>query len=141
MAQVSVHALWGNLLFLFGVLRFLTYTFLFLRPPTASVLPSRPPTEALAAFCLIAGGVIFMLSSEEIVFAAMRAEVADVMLFLNLTATAVSMFMTWILVLMAIKGASRDARWLRQLPTLCTGWAYRRMAVASQRSVKSLAHA
>lgn len=103
-----MHSLWGYLLLLFGVFRFFTYAFLFLRPPTVSFLPSRPPTEALASFCLLAGGIIFILSSEEIVYAALRNEVADVMLFLNLTTSGVTISMSWIVALMALKGwASR----------------------------------
>ncbi|KAI3185021.1 hypothetical protein DTO027I6_9876 [Penicillium roqueforti] len=41
--------------------RILTYLLLFIKPPTSN-LPARPPTEIIAAFCLISGGVNFMLS-------------------------------------------------------------------------------
>lgn len=68
---VAIHSLWGILLAGFGVLRCMTYAFLWLRPP-ASVLPSRPPTEALAAVSLSCGGMVFILSTEQVVFAAMR---------------------------------------------------------------------
>ena len=72
---VRVHELWGNMLLAFSVLRCMTYIFLWLRPPTAqkSVLPSRPPTEALAALFLACGGLIFISSTEQIEFAAMRS--------------------------------------------------------------------
>jgi Protein YTP1-like, C-terminal/Domain of unknown function (DUF2427) len=71
---IQVHALWGNLLVAAAVMRCLTYLFLWLKPPTAerSVLPSRPPTEALAAFALVCGGLVFIASTEQIVFASMR---------------------------------------------------------------------
>lgn len=46
--QVQIHQLWGNLLVAFAVLRCFTYFFLWLGPPR-SILPSRPPTEALAS--------------------------------------------------------------------------------------------
>ena len=62
---MQIHALWGNALALGGVLRIMTYAFLWLRPPT-SVLPSRPPTEALVAFALTFAGVVFILSMEEV---------------------------------------------------------------------------
>jgi hypothetical protein len=72
---VQVHSLWGNLLAAFAALRIATYVFLWLRPPTAerSVLPSRPPTEALASFFLACGGLTFIASTEQIEFAAMRS--------------------------------------------------------------------
>ncbi|KAG6887273.1 hypothetical protein C0992_013034, partial [Termitomyces sp. T32_za158] len=69
--QVQIHTLWGNLLVSFSVLRCFTYFFLWLRPPK-SVLPSRPPTEALGSFFLACGGLVFMFSTEEVTIAAMR---------------------------------------------------------------------
>jgi len=75
---VEIHALWGYLLALFALFRFLTYFFLYLRPP-ASILPSRPPTEALASLFLTCGGVVFVFSTEQITFAAMRHQADDVM--------------------------------------------------------------
>jgi hypothetical protein len=69
--QVEIHKLWGNLLVGFSVLRCLTYFFLWLGPPK-SILPSRPPTEALGSFFLACGGMVFMFSTEEVTIAAMR---------------------------------------------------------------------
>ena len=69
--KVQIHALWGNLLVGFSVMRCLTYFFLWLGPPR-STLPSRPPTEALASFFLTCAGLMFMLSTEELLLAAMR---------------------------------------------------------------------
>lgn len=69
--QVQIHALWGNLLTGFAVMRCLTYFFLWLGPPR-SILPSRPPTEAVASFFLACGGLVFMFSTEEVTIAAMR---------------------------------------------------------------------
>jgi hypothetical protein len=69
--QVQIHALWGNLLLAFAVLRCLTYFFLWVAPPR-STLPSRPPTEALGSFLLTCGGLSFIFSTEEITIAAMR---------------------------------------------------------------------
>ncbi|KAI5480793.1 integral membrane protein [Pseudohyphozyma bogoriensis] len=101
--QVDIHALWGLLLGGFAAFRFLTYFFLYLRPP-ASILPSRPPTEALAAFCLTCGGVVFILSTEQITFAAMRHQFDDMMAFLNVTVALVCIWFTWTLALFAVKG-------------------------------------
>ncbi|GAA5821413.1 hypothetical protein JCM3770_003511 [Rhodotorula araucariae] len=108
--QVEVHALWGNLLAAFAIFRFLTYFFLYLRPP-ASILPSRPPTEALASLCLTCGGVVFILSTEQVTFAAMRHQADDVMAFLCLTVAAVCAWFLWTATLFGIKGwaISRNA--------------------------------
>lgn len=61
MTATMVHKQWGTLLLWSSVARVLTYVLFYLRPPT-SVLPSRPPTELLSSFGLIAGGLIFMAS-------------------------------------------------------------------------------
>lgn len=61
MVSSMVHRQWGNLLTGASVARGATYLLTWLRPPR-SVYPSRPPTELLAAFGLIAGGIIFMAS-------------------------------------------------------------------------------
>ncbi|KAK4053903.1 hypothetical protein OIO90_003740 [Microbotryomycetes sp. JL221] len=105
--QVDVHALWGLFLGLFGVFRCLTYFFLFLRPP-ASVLPSRPPTEALASMFLTCGGVVFILSTEQVTLAAMRHQFDDIMMFLNGTVSLVSIAFCWLMALFAIKGWALD---------------------------------
>lgn len=61
MISSMVHKQWGNLLLGASLSRGLTYFLIYLRPPT-SIFPSRPPTELLSAFGLIAGGIIFMAS-------------------------------------------------------------------------------
>ncbi len=61
MVSTMVHKQWGNLLGAASVARLLTYTIMYLKPPT-STWPSRPPTELLSSFCLISGGMLFMAS-------------------------------------------------------------------------------
>jgi len=56
-----LHKQWGQLLTAAAFSRGLSYVLMYLRPP-ASVLPSRPPTELLAAFGLLSGGLLFMAS-------------------------------------------------------------------------------
>lgn len=65
MISAMVHQQWGNLLAAASCARGLTYVILYLKPPK-SILPSRPPTELLTAFGLIAGGTIFMASVSEL---------------------------------------------------------------------------
>lgn len=102
--EVQIHMLWGQLLAGFALLRCLTYFLLWLRPPSASVLPSRPPTEALAAFSLCCGGLVFMLSSEEVSFAAMRSGYGDFMAILNVAVAVVALLFCWTTGLMMLKG-------------------------------------
>ena len=67
-------------------------------------MPSRPPTELLTSFGWAAGGIVFMLSVEEISFAAMRAGYDDMMAFLNVTVALTSLVFCWETVVMAVKG-------------------------------------
>ncbi|KAK5086799.1 hypothetical protein LTS08_007212 [Lithohypha guttulata] len=66
MVASMVHKQWGTLLSGFAVCRALTYVLTYLSPPK-SIYPSRPPTELATSFCLLSGGLIFMLSTHDIV--------------------------------------------------------------------------
>ncbi|KDN37764.1 hypothetical protein RSAG8_09919, partial [Rhizoctonia solani AG-8 WAC10335] len=101
--QVKIHELWGNLLVAFAVMRCLTYFFVWLRP-ARSILPSRPPTEAIASFFLTAGGLAFISSSEPITFAAMRSGRDDIMMFLNAIIALVSLAYAINLSVLTLKG-------------------------------------
>ncbi|KAG5648675.1 hypothetical protein DXG03_000021 [Asterophora parasitica] len=101
--QVQIHALWGNLLVAFAVLRCFTYFFLWLGPPK-SILPSRPPTEALGSFFLACGGLVFMFSTEEVTIAAMRRGRDDVMMFLNVAVASTCFAFCWTLLIVGFKG-------------------------------------
>ncbi|TFK43381.1 hypothetical protein BDQ12DRAFT_674879 [Crucibulum laeve] len=101
--QVQIHSLWGNLLVAFSVLRCMTYFFLWLGPPQ-SILPSRPPTEALGSFFLACGGLVFMFSTEEVTIAAMRRGRDDVMMFLNVAVAITCFAFCWTLCVVGFKG-------------------------------------
>lgn len=66
MVSTTVHKQWGTLLVGFALARAVTYLLLFLSPP-ASIFPARPPSEIIAAFCLISGGLIFMASTKDVI--------------------------------------------------------------------------
>ncbi|WVO14412.1 hypothetical protein L204_102045 [Cryptococcus depauperatus] len=102
--QVQIHSLWGILLAGGSLFRCLTYFFLYVSSPIHSSLPSRPPTEILTSFGWAAGGIVFMLSNEEIVWSAMRAGWDDMMAFLNFTIALVCFVFCWCVVIMAVKG-------------------------------------
>jgi len=101
--QVQIHALWGYFLVAFSVLRCFTYFFVWLGPPR-SILPSRPPTEALGSFFLACGGLTFILSSEEVTLAAMRSGRDDVMMFLNFAVALTCFAFCWTFCIIAFKG-------------------------------------
>ncbi|KIL68162.1 hypothetical protein M378DRAFT_1063721 [Amanita muscaria Koide BX008] len=101
--EVQIHQLWGNLLVAFSVLRCFTYFFLWVAPPK-SVLPSRPPTEALGSFFLACGGLVFMLSTEEVSIAAMRRGRDDVMMFLNVAVAMTCFAFCWTICMVGFKG-------------------------------------
>lgn len=61
MVSTMLHSLWGSLLMAAAFARLATYLLLYLSPPR-SIFPGRPPTELLAAFCFMAGGLLFMCS-------------------------------------------------------------------------------
>jgi hypothetical protein len=61
MLSTMVHKQWGYLLAGFSIFRLATYFLLYLDPPS-SYLPTRPVTELLASFCLICGGLVFMVA-------------------------------------------------------------------------------
>ena len=105
--EVQIHILWGLMLAVFSVMRIVTYIILWLRPPT-SILPSRPPSEAIASFALALGGLLFMLSNEEVSFAAMRSGYGDFMAILNVSVSLVGLIFCWAFCIMVIKAwASR----------------------------------
>lgn len=71
MLSTMIHTQWGMMLAAFSVARIFTYIILCLNPPK-SLLPYRPPTEVIASFCLMGGGLVFMLSTRDVVQAMMH---------------------------------------------------------------------
>ncbi|KAL4990342.1 hypothetical protein BDW68DRAFT_154554 [Aspergillus falconensis] len=101
MVSSMVHKSWGNMLIGFALARGVTYVLMYLKPPT-SYLPSRPPTEIVASFCLVSGGLIFMLSTRNVVEALEYYEL-DAMFATSIALGLTAFIMAWEIVLIAIK--------------------------------------
>ncbi|RGP71831.1 hypothetical protein FLONG3_6945 [Fusarium longipes] len=102
MMSSMIHKQWGNLLLGASLARGLTYFLMFLKPPK-SIFPSRPPTELLASFGLISGGIVFMASSTDTVNGMVHYEL-DAMFMYTVTMGLVGLLMAWIVIVLAIKG-------------------------------------
>lgn len=102
MLSTMVHSQWGTMFMGFALCRALTYITLYIRPPV-SYLPSRPPTEVITAFCLIAGGITFMISNKDTV-AALESYKLDAMFVFTVTMGLVALLMAWTVVVVALKG-------------------------------------
>ncbi|KAG5982910.1 hypothetical protein E4U55_001145 [Claviceps digitariae] len=100
--STMLHRQWGYLLMGASLARGLTYLLLYLQPP-ASVLPSRPPTELLVSFGLIAGGLIFMASSSDTINGMIHYEI-DATVMYTVTVGVAELLMAWQMIVLAIKG-------------------------------------
>lgn len=103
----KLHAVWGAYFACVALARGVTYITLYLKPPTE--LPSRPPSELVASFCLATGGLLFMLSAPDIVDAMVANNVHVMATFVaasGLCATALG----WEVVVFALKGGEVKRR-------------------------------
>lgn len=102
MLSTMVHGQWGTMFMGFSLARGLTYITLYIAPPT-SFLPSRPPTEIITAFCLISGGITFVLSNKDTI-AVLEDYELDAMFVFTVTMGLTALLMAWTTVVSAIKG-------------------------------------
>ncbi|USP73230.1 hypothetical protein yc1106_00504 [Curvularia clavata] len=102
MVSTMIHTQWGSMFMGFALARALTYITLYISPPT-SFLPSRPPTEIVTAFCLISGGITFMVSNKDTV-AALESYNLDAMFIFTVVMGLTALLMAWTTVVIAIKG-------------------------------------
>ena len=98
----TVHTMWGNLFAAGAVFRMMTYVLHYLRPPV-SYLPGRPPSELVAGFCLIAGGLMFMNSARDITDV-LEGSGADAMVAFTVTMGFTALICAGVVSCMAIKG-------------------------------------
>lgn len=101
MVSTMLHAQWGMLFTGFAMARSVTYIMLYLKPPT-SHHPSRPPSEIVAAFCLTAGGILFMNSARDVVVT-IESNGLDAMTIFTLTIGLTGVILAWELVCYTIK--------------------------------------
>ncbi|KAF3906309.1 hypothetical protein ABW20_dc0103321 [Dactylellina cionopaga] len=120
MLGTMLHKQWGLLLSGAAVFRLGTFLLLFLKPPT-SYFPSRPFTEPLSAFALMAGGIVFILSNSETVnsFNAMNV---DGMFAFTLAIGVTALLMSYQTLVIALKG-----------------WAVKREAAKSNKQIFTVA--
>jgi hypothetical protein len=102
MVSTMIHSQWGGMFMGFALARGLTYITLYISPPT-SFLPSRPPTEVITSFCLIAGGITFIVSNKDTV-AVLEGYNLDAMFTFTVSMGLTALLMAWTTVVIAIKG-------------------------------------
>jgi len=102
MVSTMVHAQWGNLLVGFSLARGVTYIITYISPPT-SVFASRPPSELISSFCLIAGGLLFMASTKDIIHI-MEVNKLNAMFLFTVTMGFTVFLMAWEIIVLALKG-------------------------------------
>ncbi|KAI5283530.1 hypothetical protein KEM54_002062 [Ascosphaera aggregata] len=101
MLSTMIHTQWGMMLAAFSVARIFTYIILCLNTPK-SLLPYRPPTELIAGFCLMGGGLVFMLSTRDVVEAMVYYGLNGMFVFT--VAMGVTAFtMAWVILCISVK--------------------------------------
>jgi hypothetical protein len=99
--STQIHFMWGLLLASAAICRFVTYLTLYRNTPT-DAQPSRPPSELLGAFLLIAGSILFMASNSGTLLWLRRNNV-DSMFLMNVCVALTSMTLTYVAFLQIIK--------------------------------------
>ncbi|KAF2492595.1 hypothetical protein BU16DRAFT_465910 [Lophium mytilinum] len=102
MVSTMIHTQWGNLFSGFALARMATYALMYIKPPVGH-LPQRPPTEVISSFCLVAGGMLFMMSNKDTVAGLEWNELGAGFVF-NITMGLAAFLMAWSTVVMALKG-------------------------------------
>ncbi|KAG0167325.1 hypothetical protein DFQ28_005178 [Apophysomyces sp. BC1034] len=97
----NIHYMWGVLLSCAAVCRFMTYITLYRRPPK-DAQPTRPPTEIVGAFFLIAGSILFMASNSGTLMWLRRNQV-DSMFLMNVCVALTAMTLSYVATMMIIK--------------------------------------
>jgi hypothetical protein len=96
-----IHEQWGYLLSYGSFFRLMTFILLML-VPNKNLAPSRPFTELITSFCLLAGGAIFMQSTDQVV-EALEYRGLTSMFTLNVNVGCIALLMGWEMVLLIWK--------------------------------------
>lgn len=96
-----IHEQWGYLLSAGSFFRMATFILLML-VPNKNLAPSRPFTELITSFCLLAGGAIFMQSTDQVV-EALEYRGLTSMFTLNMNVGCITLLMGWEMVLLIWK--------------------------------------
>ena len=102
MVSTMMHSQWGTLFVGFAMARAVTYILLYIKPPT-SHFPARPPSELVAAFCLTAGGLMFMFSARGMA-QAIEQNGLDAMTIFTLTMGLSAAILAWEVLVFTLKG-------------------------------------
>lgn len=107
--STDIHSQWGQMFVLACGFRLLTYLLMLLQPVSCQDLtkPTRPITELIVAFGLLCGGAIFMESTDPVVLS-FEYYGLTAMFTLNVSLGVVTLLMSWIMSVFAIKD------WLRK---------------------------
>ncbi|KAG0661752.1 hypothetical protein C6P45_001277 [Maudiozyma exigua] len=95
--STQVHMQWGYLLSYGSFFRIFTFLILYFKP-LRDGYPSKPITEVITSLCLLAGGLIFMESTDQVI-EAMDYRGYTPMFTFNVSIGFVALFMAWIMIL------------------------------------------
>jgi hypothetical protein len=102
MVSTMLHAQWGSLFMGAAIARTATYVLFYLKH-SVSYFPQRPPTEIITSFCLVAGGLLLMLSNKDTV-GALEHNSLDAMFVFNVVVGVTAFLMAWATVCLGVKG-------------------------------------
>lgn len=99
--STNIHWMWGLLLSVAAICRFITYITLYRNTPS-DAQPSRPPSELLGAFLLIAGSILFMASNSG-TLTWLRRNNVDSMFLMNVCVALTSITLCYVAGLQILK--------------------------------------
>lgn len=104
----AIHVQWGQLLCAGAAFRLATYVLLHLRP-SLLLEAAKPITELITLFCLLAGGLIFMESTDPCILG-MEYRGLTAMFTFNVSVGCVALLMAWQMLLLGFRDYLRDRR-------------------------------
>lgn len=112
-SQIStdIHVQWGSLLTYGSFFRIFTFLWMSYFPLKGNNIfkPGKPFTELITSFCLLCGGLVFMESTDAVIFA-MAYRGMTSMFTINVSVGVVSLIMAWIMCVIAFKDWLKSKR-------------------------------